>query len=376
MWTMKDVEVDMTLDGRQAISTSTDGTAILWDLVDQREIQRFAGHEDVISDIAFTPDHLQLLTSSGRFHPGMTVSKDNTIRLWDVETGENTQEYRGHTDGVTSISISPDGASLLSGSIDQSARLWDVATGEQIQNLEGHGNFVTDISFSSQENAAVSSSVLGTLLLWDLERGKFTHSFPSTGEIYKLAVSPDGGKAISGGSGESPIFIWDLETGFESNRFWGHMGEDRNLSAMALDTNGNFAFSGDTSGTLIQWDVNTLEEMLRTNVHTSPIADISINADNTRGLSCDESGTLILWDLEVGTPIGQFQPPYAGMMYACEISADGTRAAFSVDNTVYLWRLDIPSLDKLQDWINTNRYVRELTCEERARYVIEPLCEE
>jgi hypothetical protein len=38
--------------------------------------------------------------------------------------------------------------------------------------------------------------------------------------------------------------------------------------------------------------------------------------------------------------------------------------------------LAAPSLDELLDWVAANRYVRELTCDERELYQIEPLCEE
>ena len=44
--------------------------------------------------------------------------------------------------------------------------------------------------------------------------------------------------------------------------------------------------------------------------------------------------------------------------------------------TAILWDLSLPAeMDDVHDWIDDNRYVRELTCEERDLYRIEPLCE-
>jgi len=103
--------------------------------------------------------------------------------------------------------------------------------------------------------------------------------------------------------------------------------------------------------------------------------DISIDADGANAVSCDEGGTLVIWDLKDSKSIGQFQPSYEGTMYACEISPDGNSVAFSIDDTVYIWRLDIPTLDEIMDWIIENRHVRELTCEERDLYRI-GACEE
>jgi hypothetical protein len=35
-----------------------------------------------------------------------------------------------------------------------------------------------------------------------------------------------------------------------------------------------------------------------------------------------------------------------------------------------------PPLDELREWVESNRYVRDLTCQEREQYRVEPLCDE
>lgn len=78
-----------------------------------------------------------------------TVSggSDNTLRLWDIEIGNNVRTFLGHTDGVAAVAFSPNGKYILSGALDSTVRLWEVSTGKEIRKLKGHteGLFTGDM---------------------------------------------------------------------------------------------------------------------------------------------------------------------------------------------------------------------------------------
>ncbi|MCZ6530818.1 MAG: WD40 repeat domain-containing protein [Chloroflexi bacterium] len=83
------------------------------------------GHTDSITDIAFSPDGAQLATAS----------LDGTIQIWDALDGSQVRTIAGHSAGVRSIDFSPDGTLLASGSDDRTANIWSVADGSLERTL-------------------------------------------------------------------------------------------------------------------------------------------------------------------------------------------------------------------------------------------------
>jgi hypothetical protein len=70
----------------------------------------------------------------------LSGSMDNTLRLWDLESGDSRM-LEGHTKGVTTVALLPDGRRALSGSYDCTLRLWDLESRDS-RAREGHTNEV------------------------------------------------------------------------------------------------------------------------------------------------------------------------------------------------------------------------------------------
>jgi WD40 repeat protein len=88
----------------------------LWNLGTGREVQEFKGHTQPVRAVAFTFD--------GRY--ALSASDDGTIRVWDLGTGKECRTFTGHASAVTSLAVSPDGHSIASASADGSIKIWQL----------------------------------------------------------------------------------------------------------------------------------------------------------------------------------------------------------------------------------------------------------
>ena len=142
-------------DGRILAIGSRQNKMRLLDVATGDTQASFTGHTDTVLSVAFSPDGRILASGSG----------DGTVRLWDVET----EQHQGHTDTILSVAFSPDGRILASGSKDNNTiRLWDADTGHHLQTLEGHTDWVFSVAFSPDGRILASGSSDGTVRLWEL----------------------------------------------------------------------------------------------------------------------------------------------------------------------------------------------------------------
>jgi WD40 repeat protein/serine/threonine protein kinase/DNA-binding SARP family transcriptional activator len=362
-------------DGRTALSGSRDGSLMLWDLFNAAEVRRFEGHEGGINDVVFTPDGKKALSMGGsdtRFTvPGVD---DNSLRLWDVETGEQLRVFEGHTDMGVAVDVSPDSSKALSVAYDGSIRLWDLESGAEIRRFEFPDD-IWQVSFFPDGKRALAATSEPSLLLWDLETGEIIrHFYGHSSMVFAVAISPDGKTALSGGD-DGGMILWDVASGAQIRRFW--IDQGGMVTNVAYSSDGRLAISGKIGERVVVWDLAT-GEALRVFTENQALIDINemdISPDGKTIASADWNGEVLVWDWQTGEVLHRFTSRES-LPISPAFSPDGRYLLTgSQDRTVILWQLKTYNLDELREWIATNRIVRELTCEEQALYGIE-LCPE
>ena len=134
---------------------------------------------------------------------------------------------------------------------------------------------------------------------------------------------------------------------------------------------GKRAISCEHDGYLIEWDLESGKEIRRLGVHPSLRTRVVVSKDSNLALTSGMDGSLMLWNLKTGELVRRSSGH--GAIFDLALSPNNLTALFGTSDTaIYQWSLSNPSRSELQEWILSNRHVRELSCEEQSVYRIKP----
>jgi cytochrome c len=180
-------------DGKSAISGSFDTSAIRWSLEKgaASEVLRF--HDGAVNAVALLRD--------GR---AASSGEDTRIAIWRPGEAKPVAVLEGHKAPVSSLAVSPDGATLASASWDHTARLWPLsgaATGGEARVLEGHKDNVNGVAFTPDGKSLVTAGYDATLRIWPLT-GSAPEVITLPTPLNTVAIAPDGEIVAAGADGK------------------------------------------------------------------------------------------------------------------------------------------------------------------------------
>ena len=200
-------------DGTKIISASKDESIRIWDAETGREMQRLIGHNGSVYTASFNNDETQIVSAAG----------DGTIIVWDAATGEIINSMI--CDKVNAAYFSPDGKRVVAAVWDNTVKVFDAITAQKLLNLKGHTNFVMVATYSPDGQHIMSASDDFTIRIWDADTGIEQIKMDGhTGWVTTAFYSPDG-KNIVSASYDGSVRIWDADTGEQIKILSGHKGE-------------------------------------------------------------------------------------------------------------------------------------------------------
>jgi WD40 repeat protein/class 3 adenylate cyclase/molybdopterin-guanine dinucleotide biosynthesis protein len=347
-------------DGRSLVTVGDDRDVIVWDVASRAVRERLHGHGGRIFGPAFSPDGNTVFTAS----------LDGTIIVWDLagdrrlgrvsSVGEDVKD-----DGIHTVSLSPDGATLALGLNDGRVRLvdlggakpprdiaiWDEASHQAWLDKDpdrppSSGRmYVSGLAFSPDSKTLAVGTELPPLNLVDTATGKVTHfaSGHDYGWVNSVTWSTDGHLLVTAGD-DGTVRIWDPTTREQKDLLQIQAVEIKRqdrpwLSFAALSPDAKRLAVSQSDGVVTIWDVaghRLLHRMqadiwLTNSVHFRPDGRVIATAGQ-------QSGDVVLWDAETGKRIGEPLDAHAGFALDAQFTTSGNLLVSSgTDGIARLW---------------------------------------
>ncbi|UUU21950.1 caspase family protein [Streptomyces sp. DSM 40750] len=307
------------------------------------------GHTEAVTAV--------VCTSLDGWPSAVTGSRDKTVRVWDLTTGQPVgQPMTGHTEWVEAVACtSLDGRPIaVTGSVDRTVRVWNLITGQPIgPPITGHTGAITAVACTSLDGRpiAVTGSVDRTVRVWNLTTGQPVGR-PMTGHTERVCAVActvlDGRPIAITGSWDRTARMWDLTTGRQIGSLTVPLTIRAVLAVACTKLDGRpVAVTYSDARTSRVWDLKTGQPVGRPMTgHTGSVEAAACTVLDGRPVAATVSGAMDysaqVCDLTTGQPVGQPLTGHTSTVtgVACTV-LDGRPIAVtgSLDRTVRVWDL-------------------------------------
>jgi len=284
-----------------------------------------------VTDVAFSPDGNSIAAAC------LFSRETKPIILWDADTGIRIAHF-GVPPGVQSIAFSPGGKYIASGSAqgDNTIKLWEVATGNELPVAFECNGRVNDIEFSPDGSKLLSAHGDGCVRVWDANTGfqLMTLGKPGpkeTNRVYTAKYSPDGKRIFSCSEN---INVWDVTSGdkiLTLNEY------STKSTTLAISPDGTYIASCNFNGIFKVWNAYKGIELGRLRGHTQAGRAV-FTPNGEKIVTCSGDKTVKIWDLPIVPSTTEMPLYHQAQVVSLASNPENTKLASAcLDGTVRIW---------------------------------------
>lgn len=198
----KIISVEVSTDGKYALSRAEDGITMLWDLTTGGQIREIAGSKASLS-------------KDGKFVLLKKNIDGRLIKLWDNSSGREVLRLAAQK-GAHSADISPNGnyLAVISGFLDyhdSTIEVWDLRRGEKIWTFKEPFSLLKSIVFSSTNEHVKVVKGDNSICVYNFQTGDRTHFISSLDSDEWIVTTHDGYWDSSRSGGDLVAMVRDLD---------------------------------------------------------------------------------------------------------------------------------------------------------------------
>ncbi|MCI0393838.1 MAG: hypothetical protein L0332_06535 [Chloroflexi bacterium] len=324
--------VNVTLSVDQ--STPAEAEDALYRAVQASQLQlTLSGHNDWVNHVAFSPDGTRLATASF----------DNTVKIWDAQTGQELLTLADHSKVVNSVVFSPDGTRLASAADDSFIIIWDAQTGQRLSVIDNE-SIARALAYSPDGALLAAANGDGSVRIWNTASNKsLLRLFRHTAPLRDVTFSADGAFFATAGE-DGRVIVWETGNGIPLYSTVPAFNSDREpvaLNGLSFSPDGQRLVTANDNGTATVWDF-IADQLLFTLVgHSSFVFDATYSPDGRLLATASGDGTARVWQASTGQALYTLSG-HSGGVNAIAFSPDGSRMATAgQDGTARVWSAEL-----------------------------------
>ncbi|MFO0881039.1 MAG: WD40 repeat domain-containing protein [Gemmataceae bacterium] len=230
---------------------------------------------------------------------------------------------KGHKEAVYSITYSPDGKFLVTGSGDPSVKVWDATTGKELKTFagpNGHKGLILSLAVAPDGSQFATAAADNSARVWDFPGSKSLRDYAMESDPRAVAVSPDGTRAAGGGK-DGAIVVWNSADGKTLHTLKGHTGA---VTSLAFSPNNQMLVSAGEDATLRFWNTSDGKSLASYAAHPGAVRAVAFNPGGNVVYTTGADGTLRFWSMPP-TGTRNLQTPFAAAIQALALSPDGSQ---------------------------------------------------